>query len=274
MQMPLLDPSPADLIAATEANYTAYFAGFSVLPQMQVWREVDYTAFILNSAPGSTVLATRFTPATVDAQIRAVLDRLTPLVRHGWWQVLPSSRPDNLGERLLAAGLTLLTHECRPVMTLDLTNQPVVPPTPPALTIRRVSDAASMADWTAASAFGFETSAANVQPYHDAYSALGFAADAPFQHFVGYLAGAPVTSATLLLAAELAGIYDVSTVRAMRRQGLGAAITHACLAAAQVRGYRRAVLQASDEGVGVYTRLGFRELYRERNYGWTRPPAS
>ncbi|MBA3822896.1 MAG: GNAT family N-acetyltransferase [Ktedonobacterales bacterium] len=271
MLTPLREPTEADLIAATETNYAAYFAGFTILPQMQLWREADYTAFVADSAPGSTVLATRFTAATADAKIHAVLARLTPLVRQTWWQVLPASQPTDLATRLLAAGLTELTHESRPVMTLALAGHSPAPTVPPTLTIHRVSDANLMADWTRASALGFEASPTNVQPYHDAYSALGFAEDAPWQHFVGYVDGAPVTSATLLLAGGLAGVYDVSTAPVARRQGLGGAITRACLAAAQARGLHHAVLQASAEGVGVYARLGFRELYRERNFGWTRP---
>jgi ribosomal protein S18 acetylase RimI-like enzyme len=267
-ESPLRDPT--DLIAATEVNYTAYFAAFTVLPGAQLWRAAEYTAFLINSAPGSTVLATRFTPEDADAQIRALLARMALVVRRSWWQILPSAQPADLGGRLLAAGLDYLPHESRPVMTLDLAAQTVLPGRPPGLVIQRVSDNALMSDWTRASQLGFEASDANIKPYHDAYSAQGFAEDALIQHFVGYLDGAPVTSATLLLAGGLAGIYDVSTVPDARRRGLGAAITLACVDAAAARGYRHAVLQASEEGEAVYARLGFRERYREQNYGWQR----
>ena len=271
MDSPLHAPDHDQLVAATEANYQAYFAGFTVLPRMQLWREPTYTAFIANSAPGNTILTTRFVGTTVADEIRALLDRLTPVIRFTWWQVLPSCQPADLAAHLLAAGLEPLPDESRPVMTLKLADLAPAPPLATALVIRRVSDAALMADWTHASAQGFEASAAAIQPYHEAYSALGFAADAAFQHFVGYLAGVPVTSATLLLAGGLAGIYDVSTIPSARRQGLGAAITRACLSAAQARGYHHAVLQASAEGVGIYQRLGFREVYREQNFGWRSP---
>ena len=259
------------LVAATEANYRAYFAGFTILPRIQMWQEPTFTAFIANSPPGNSVLTTHFGEATVAAEIRDLLARLAPIVRFAWWQILPSCQPADLAEHLRAAGLKSLPDESRPVMTLALTTRPAAPPPPQGLVIRLVSDAATMHDWTAASMQGFETNAKNVQPYHDAYTALGFAEDATSQHFVGYLAGVPVTSATVLFAAGLAGIYDVSTAPSARRQGCGIAITEACLVAAEGRGYHHAVLQASPEGLGVYQRLGFHERYREQNFGWLHP---
>jgi len=93
---------------------------------------------------------------------------------------------------------------------------------------------------------------------------------AVYKHYVGYLGDAAVTSSTLLLAGGISGIYDVSTVPSVRRMGLGVAITLAGLRAAQERGYRYAVLQASEEGHALYEKLGFAELYHEVNYRWQR----
>jgi len=258
----------AAIIAATEANYTAYFAAFAVLPGAQFWRESDYTAFVIGSAPGSTVLRAQFTNLNADVRIATVLARLATAVRRSWWQVLPSTQPRDLAERLRAAGLAYLPEESRPVMTLALAERPAPLPMPVRLVIRRVNDAATMADWAYASQAGFAASDANIHPYHAAYSAHGFAEDAALQHFVGYQEGAPVTSATLLFADGLAGIYDVSTEPTARGQGLGTAITESCLRDAAARGYQHAVLQSSVEGKRMYTRLGFRERYHEANYGW------
>ena len=271
MDLPLQTPTAQELVTATEANYQAYFASFTVLPRIQMWRQPTCTVFIANSAPGNTILTTHFGETTAAVQIQELLEQLAPLVRDIWWQVLPSCQPADLADRLVAEGLEPLPHENRPVMTLTLATRPQAPPLLQGLIIRRVCDTATMHDWTTASKQGFGANAENTQPYHDAYTALGFAEHATLQHFVGYLAGVPITSATLLIAGGLAGIYDVSTVPSARRQGLGAAITNACLVTAEIRGYHHAVLQASTEGVRVYQRLGFRELYREQNFSWQRP---
>lgn len=63
-------------------------------------------------------------------------------------------------------------------------------------------------------------------------------------------------------------IYDVAAAKAARRQGIGAAVTLAPLLRARALGYRIGVLQASEMGTGVYTRLGFRQVCSFALYAW------
>src|SRR5262249_56676142 len=99
----------------------------------------------------------------------------------------------------------------------------------------------------------------------------GFGKDAVSLHYIGYLGSRPVTSGTLLLAGGCAAIYDVSTPKADRRQGFGAAITHAMMRAARERGHAWAWLQSSPVGRGVYAALGFAEVdIGMREYRWKR----
>lgn len=257
---------PTQVLAATEANYIAYFQGFACLPRIEFHQDAAMTWFIANGPPGNAVLCTQVTPAQADAKIDAMLAYLATRVhRSSWWQVLPSSAPPDLAQRLLTHGLT--PTESRPVMTLDLAAL-TAPPTPATLRIERVNDEAALRRWHVASAAGFESSLQDTQPYFDAYACLGFAPDAASQHYIGYVDDVAVTSATLLLAGGIAGVYDVSTIPTARRQGFGAAITTTMLHAAHQRGYRYAVLQASEEGYGVYQRLGFVTQYHEANYLW------
>jgi ribosomal protein S18 acetylase RimI-like enzyme len=57
-------------------------------------------------------------------------------------------------------------------------------------------------------------------------------------------------------------IAAVSTVPAFRRRGIGTAMTHHALEAAASDGARDAYLDATDAGLGIYTRLGFQQLGR------------
>jgi ribosomal protein S18 acetylase RimI-like enzyme len=59
---------------------------------------------------------------------------------------------------------------------------------------------------------------------------------------------------------DTAGIYLVATQPAARRRGLGTAIMCGLLEAARGRGLAASVLQATDEGFGLYRRLGYRDL--------------
>ncbi|HEX8823141.1 MAG TPA: GNAT family N-acetyltransferase [Archangium sp.] len=63
---------------------------------------------------------------------------------------------------------------------------------------------------------------------------------------------------------DTAGIYLVATHPDARRRGLGALVMHGLHADAHARGRSVAVLQASVMGLGLYQRLGYRDLG-----GWT-----
>jgi ribosomal protein S18 acetylase RimI-like enzyme len=77
--------------------------------------------------------------------------------------------------------------------------------------------------------------------------------------------GTPVGTAMAFVSEDVVGIYSVSVVPAFRRRGIGHALTRAAILAG---GERTAVLQASDEGVGMYRSLGFEPF---ANFaGWLR----
>jgi ribosomal protein S18 acetylase RimI-like enzyme len=89
-----------------------------------------------------------------------------------------------------------------------------------------------------------------------------------FRAFLASDAGEPIAVASLYLAAGVAGIYNVATLPAARRRGIGTHLTDATLRAARSAGYRVAVLQATPEAIGVYRRLGFRPYCRLQSYAW------
>jgi predicted acetyltransferase len=76
-------------------------------------------------------------------------------------------------------------------------------------------------------------------------------------HYVGYLNDDPVATASLIAAGGAAGIYNVATVIAARRRGIGAVMTAWAVRAGAARGMQVATLQASNMGRPVYERLGF-----------------
>lgn len=264
----LTNPTREELITATEANFTAYFEGFACLPHIEFHRDPEITWAIANGAPGNPVLHTNFTPENVDAKIDEALAYFNSHAKGGvLWYVTPDSRPANLVERLEAHGLNPFWDN-RPVMTLELATIKDELNLPANFNIEPVRDEAQLNEWFVASAAGFDSTLEAAQPYYDAYACLGFNPDGPFLHYTGYLDNQPVTSSTLLLAGGVAGIYDVSTIPAARRQGLGRALTLYPLLEAHRMGYHYAILQSSHEGYNVYRRLGFTDLYTENGYFW------
>lgn len=81
----------------------------------------------------------------------------------------------------------------------------------------------------------------------------------PWRPYVAYVDGRPVGTSLTFDGAGVVGVYAVSTLAARRRRGVGAALTMVPLLAARERGYRYAVLFASDMGYPLYRKLGFRD---------------
>jgi GNAT superfamily N-acetyltransferase len=78
--------------------------------------------------------------------------------------------------------------------------------------------------------------------------------------FVGYAGGRPVACSGSYLTDDIVGIYTVATVAAARGRGYGTAITAAAMEGTAAR---LAVLQASEMGLPVYERMGFRVVHHE-----------
>ena len=202
----------------------------------------------------NAVLATHLDPDEADD---AIDDTLAWFRRRGdpflWW-VMPSAAPADLAHRLAARGL--VNDGAWPGFAVEI--DALVAPAPiDGLEIRRVHT------WD-----GFETylgvyvpilspSTAFTELFVRAAREIGFREDAPEEHFIGLLHGEPVATASLVTAGGAAGIYNVTTVEAARRRGIGAAMTVAAVRHGAQRGLRVATLQASAMGRPVYERLGF-----------------
>lgn len=68
--------------------------------------------------------------------------------------------------------------------------------------------------------------------------------------------------------AQATAIYEVATAKEARHQGIGTAVTCTPLLHARELGYRVGTLMASEMGIGVYTRLGFRPVCTFSVYSW------
>jgi ribosomal protein S18 acetylase RimI-like enzyme len=75
--------------------------------------------------------------------------------------------------------------------------------------------------------------------------------------FVGCVDDETVASSELFLTGRIAGLYTVCTRRKCRARGIGSGLTWMALDDARRGGIATPVLQSSDQGRGVYTRLGF-----------------
>ena len=182
-----------------------------------------------------------------------------------WWTG-PATKPSNLGACLEAHGFTHV--EDSPGMAMDLLALDEGLQAVPDLIIEQIGDSETLERWCHILAVGFGMPGFVEDAWLDCFSSIGLDAELPLRHYLGWLKGEPVATSSLLLAAGVAGIYNVATIPKVRRQGIGTKMTIALLREARALGYRVAILQSSEMGLGVYQKIRFREHCQISTYIW------
>jgi ribosomal protein S18 acetylase RimI-like enzyme len=142
-----------------------------------------------------------------------------------------------------------------PALILDLP-APNPPPPLPGLIIQTVRDATQLRDFVATASTGFGTT-----PDPLAIWANMDLLDTPgLAFYLGFVDGKPVTTSCLYAIHGIGTVNMVSTIPSYRRRGLAQAMTwHAALAGAQ-QGCAASYLHASQMGLSLYQRMGYRPL--------------
>lgn len=98
----------------------------------------------------------------------------------------------------------------------------------------------------------------NVLAYYDRTADQYLKKDNGFVLLLYYQEGVPAATLELCFSdPAVVGLYGLATRAAFRRQGIGAAMLTYGLNLAKERGCRHAVLQASEDGIGIYREYGF-----------------
>lgn len=189
-------------------------------------------------------------PARIDEAVAFFAAARHPF---SWW-LTPGYAPASLPVLLRQAGLPPVAAET--AMGFDLAGRKL-PASPPELRIRRVRSASGLAAFAALTAANWTPPEAHVLLYYEKSQAAFLEPGSPQRLYLGFLEEEPVAAAELTLSAGVAGIYNVTTALAFRGYGIGTEMTAAVLRKAGAAGARLAVLQASDDGVRLYRRLGF-----------------
>jgi ribosomal protein S18 acetylase RimI-like enzyme len=261
--VPLTEATDARLGEAVADNLHALFRAMQVLPGSDL-DEADGLARH-HAAPLNPMFKgawrLRLDEQGADA---AIADTLAWFQARGapfaFWWLDPRDRPADLPARLAAHGC-VPWEENAPGMVAALTDlrYDLMARVPAGFRMERVRDEAALHAFKQAFVAGLEVPEWAGQAWVDATLAAGIE-QAPWQPYVGYLDGEPVASNMLFCGAGVASVFGVATAPAARGQGIGAAITLIAYQDAQALGYRYGVLFASESGLPVYRRIGFRTV--------------
>jgi ribosomal protein S18 acetylase RimI-like enzyme len=247
--------SEPKLASALDENIAACWRAVGLMPGAEL-RDTSTMLSVITGLPTpsfNAVVRARLDPVSAEAEVAGALagfrQRGVPML----WLVGPTSRPATHAELLLRNGLEHIGDE--PGMVVDLNALPDAWPVPKGLVVERVDDAAALRDWC-----GFAGDPAMSQLLLSWLSTAALGERRAIINYLGRLDSRPVATASLVLAAGVAGIYNVATLPDVRRRGVGTQLTLRPLRDARAAGYRFGVLHSSQLGLELYQRLGFRQI--------------
>jgi len=167
----------------------------------------------------------------------------------------------------LIEGAGLVRDTSIPQMGMATTDLAGDDPLPGDFAIVKVETRATMADWAKTFCEGFEIPMRFLPRLESLFVEMG--TSPPFAHWLGLKGGAPVATASTMVGDGVAGVYNVATKPNARGNGYATAMTRAAIRVVATHGCHAAVLQSSPHGIGLYKRLGFRELGPVEQ--WLRP---
>jgi ribosomal protein S18 acetylase RimI-like enzyme len=258
LNVTLGNASSAGLAEAADANLAVHVSwALARTPGMRISDEPE----ILLADSGlpcdtfNLACRARLTADQAPQRIREAIAFFRKVGRPFTWWVGPADQPSDLGDLLLDAGLT--PAETEVAMVADLAALRTYDLAPGGLDIRRARTAAELQDFARVVAANWTPPDPEVLRFYKLAAPVMLTPDSPQWLYVGYLAGEPVATAELVVGGGVAGLYNICTLEAYRRRGIGTALTLQPLLDARASGVHTAVLQAAAAGVGVYARIGF-----------------
>lgn len=208
------------------------------------------------------VLYTNLTSDNVDEKIEEVTAYFTSHNYPFTWMVSPTTKPDNLDERLNAHGFKEIDGS--PGMAVKLHELVDDREKPRGLSIEMVEDESMLRLWWSLWSRGYPMPEKLADFYADASVYIGADPEGPMKYYIGYLDGIPIATSQLLLGSGVAGLYSVTVVPEARGKGIGTEMSLHPLRGARSLGYRIGVLDSTMKGLGIYQRLGFKEVSTAR----------
>ena len=135
--------------------------------------------------------------------------------------------------------------------------------TPSTIEIRRVTTQEDYKNWISTAADWLAQDVALVDEFFGPWIKKGISIP-----YLALLNREPAATSLLYCGSHDAAIYCLGTRQKFRRQGLGCAVTHACLLEAKNRNLSKATLYASLQGMRLYEKIGFKSIQTLYEYAY------
>lgn len=263
--------SVTELSRLLEQNTEVMLRAFAQQPNAHIHATEGYTVVSnpVYSPFFNGVLNLRLDESNADAAIEEIIAFFKS---HGnessFWWIFDNSTPADLEDRLIAHGLTPWDNS--PAMWLDLTTMDTTVKAPPNFRVEIIRDLPTLALFSDMLAEIFQMPPRNGDSWRDTTQAIGFDR-LPYTLYMGYLGDDPIAVNMIIDDGEVAGVYAVGVLPRARGLGLGRVITQIPFLDARARGVKIGMLTASDDGLPVYEKMGFRTFSTVPRYRWDAP---
>ncbi|GLP96312.1 hypothetical protein GCM10007895_16180 [Paraferrimonas sedimenticola] len=214
----------------------------------------------------NNVLSPRLPSADLESRVEAINSLLSEQTRGVCWWLGARSTPSNLADTLQKAGAfcamesTMMARNLDGLADIDW---------PQGMQIDEVTSASQLSQWSDLVTQVHQVPPVVADNWQDMYQAAGYGKpDSVHRHFIARMGEQVVGAASLITAAGVASLSNVSTDPNHSNKGIGKALTLHALKQAQLAGYRVACLSASDEGKRIYQKLGFEEFEQTQAFIW------
>lgn len=161
----------------------------------------------------------------------------------------------NIKRQAHEAGMILLLEEYTPIADTKHTN------------ISEVKNLDQLKEYAKVIAENWSPPDQNVMDYYDRTSRHYLDKSNNIQLLIYAHEGAPASTVEMFPTdEETVGLYGFATLSKYRGQGIGTSLLTFCLNKAKELGYKRVILQGTDDGLGIYRRFGFREVTNYYEY--------
>lgn len=256
MQKFITTYEPKKLLDANEANYQSYVRTYAKVKENQ-FQENSKTMLTISNTDGisminNCVAKTLMTKVDVIETLQQYKKAGKPVL----WTIFPSTQPENI-ERIFK-NKRLIHLERNSLMYLDMSSLDNNLKKKDDFYIKEIDGLKSLKDWTKLNAICFSMTRDIQRFITNSNADLFLNKSISGKHFIAYYKDKPVGTSSVFFANGVAGIYNVTTAPEARGKGFGEAITRATLASGEKAGYTFAILQATEKGLPVYKKIGFK----------------